>query len=535
MSLSFRKSIRVGPFRFTLSNGGVNAAAIIPGIKWGTGPRGNYIRLGTGGLIYRKSLAAGHSHAASSSPAPHAAHHHHDLTEYPEDIKEPTETTATPAPEEPVTHHHHGLTEYPEDITEPTETSAAPAPEHPAAHHHHGLTEYPEDITEPVEAPAAPEHPAAHHHHGITEYPEDITEPVETSAEPAETTAPEPVAPATIQPVESADVATMTDSSPKELLAEILLKKQKPALLTWVLLLTPAVLIGLYFVGAPQAVLIAWIVLAILAGLAARYRDTLTKSSVLFYELDPAIESAFSRVHDAARVLGACRGSWHVTARKKRPKDLTEGIESLSTVRRKPSKFRKANPSFVRTNVPAVALRVSRQTLYFLPDRILVYEGGRVGALGYDELHITSDTIQFIEEGRTPADTKIVGKTWKYTNKFGEADKRFTNNKEYAICQYEAIHLTTDSGLNELLHISRTGLGAPLAAALHDLATALSEASHITALSDRLLRIAQNGQDLGDHPLLTVQEMIRTGSLTLDDYYFDETRNEWMPLRDFEV
>lgn len=507
MSLSFRKSVRVGPFRFMLSNGGVNASAIIPGIKWGTGPRGNYIRLGTGGLIYRKSLAAGHAHAASSAASHQGAVEH------------------------PATHHHHDLTEYPEDVKEPAETS--PAPEHPATHHHHGLTEYPEDVTEPAETSPAPEHHAAHHHHGLTEYPEDVTEPIETSAEPAEATAPEPAAPAA--PIESSETATMTDSSPKELLAEILLKKQKPALLTWVLLLAPAVLIGLYFVGAPNAILIAWIVLAILAGLAARYRDTLTKSSVLLYELDAAIESAFSRLHDAARVLGSCRGSWHVTARKKRPKDLTEGIESLSTVRRKPSKFRKANPSFVRTNVPSVALPLGRQTLYFLPDRILVYERARVTAIAYDELHLASDPIQFIEERRTPSDTKIVGKTWKYTNKFGEADKRFTNNKEYAICQYEAIHLTTDSGLNELLHVSRTGLGAPLAAAIHDLAAALSEASHITALTDRLLRIAQNGQDLGDHPLLTVQEMIRAGTLTLDDYYFDETRNEWVPLRDFEV
>jgi len=45
-----------------------------------------------------------------------------------------------------------------------------------------------------------------------------------------------------------------------------------------------------------------------------------------------------------------------------------------------------------------------------------------------------------------------------------------------------------------------------------------------------LLRIAKNGQDLGDIELSRVKGMLRNNSLSLQDYYFDVDANEWMPL-----
>lgn len=57
MGFYVRKSIRVGPMRFNLSKSGVGVSIGIKGLRIGTGPRGNYIHMGAGGISYRASLS----------------------------------------------------------------------------------------------------------------------------------------------------------------------------------------------------------------------------------------------------------------------------------------------------------------------------------------------------------------------------------------------------------------------------------------------------------------------------------------------
>lgn len=44
------------------------------------------------------------------------------------------------------------------------------------------------------------------------------------------------------------------------------------------------------------------------------------------------------------------------------------------------------------------------------------------------------------------------------------------------------------------------------------------------------LRIASNGQDLGELPVETVKLMLQSGKLTLQDFYLDTDSNDWMQL-----
>ncbi len=59
MGFYLRKSVRVGPLRFNLSGSGIGLSCGIPGLRIGTGPRGNYIHAGRGGIYYRKTFSAG--------------------------------------------------------------------------------------------------------------------------------------------------------------------------------------------------------------------------------------------------------------------------------------------------------------------------------------------------------------------------------------------------------------------------------------------------------------------------------------------
>ena len=61
MGFYLRKSVAVGPFRFNLSGSGVGMSVGVRGLRLGTGPRGNYVRMGRGGVYYQQTF---HSPAA---------------------------------------------------------------------------------------------------------------------------------------------------------------------------------------------------------------------------------------------------------------------------------------------------------------------------------------------------------------------------------------------------------------------------------------------------------------------------------------
>ena len=63
----------------------------------------------------------------------------------------------------------------------------------------------------------------------------------------------------------------------------------------------------------------------------------------------------------------------------------------------------------------------------------------------------------------------MVGRTWRYVNKKGGPDRRFKDNCEIPICAYEQVHLSSSTGLNEVIQLSCRGAGAALSAAFSSL------------------------------------------------------------------
>src|SRR5713101_6069214 len=61
MGFYLRKSLSVGPLRFNLSKSGIGLSAGIKGFRVGTGPRGNYVHMGIGGIYFRQALPPPHS------------------------------------------------------------------------------------------------------------------------------------------------------------------------------------------------------------------------------------------------------------------------------------------------------------------------------------------------------------------------------------------------------------------------------------------------------------------------------------------
>lgn len=356
MGLYIRKSIRVGPLRFNLSKGGVGVSAGVKGFRFGTGPRGNYVHMGAGGVYYRSTIPSG--------------------------------------PDRP-------------------RTASRQAPRTKASQTPDGFSRT----------------------HGP------------------------------MVDIDSAEATTIVDSSSKALLDELNTKQRKLRFWPSVATISALVLLLALVKGAPTWALMLLATLGIASTVAMHTKDQLRKTVVLMYELDGSMEHALEALHAGAGTLISAHTTWHISSHAT-VLDRKYHAGASKVVERKVTRFAPASPPFVRTNVETIAVNVGAQTLYFFPDRVLIYDSNGVGAVTYQGLQVFVSSKHFVENEGVPRDAIIVGHTWRYVNKNGGPDRRFKDNREIPICHYEEIALRSDTGLNELLQSSRLGSASGFASAI---------------------------------------------------------------------
>ena len=274
-------------------------------------------------------------------------------------------------------------------------------------------------------------------------------------AQPSSPAIPDGTAGPTIE-IESAHVSQLVDSTSTELLDEMRRKKARPRYLYFALA-GSVVAIWLAFAKLsgywPLIVLVAAVALCIYAHL----RDLVAKTVVLFYDFDETLARAFEGLQSGGKHLATARGFWHVQGQANvHDRRYHAGANNLSSLSDSHVSFVPA--PFLRTNVDVFSIPVGKQVLYFFPDRLLISDPNGIGAVSYKELSVRIVPTRFIEERTVPSDTEVVDYTWRYLNKNGTPDRRFRDNRQLPICQYSEIHLTTPSGLNEMVMVSRPAL-----------------------------------------------------------------------------
>jgi len=195
--------------------------------------------------------------------------------------------------------------------------------------------------------------------------------------------------------------------------------------------------------------------------------DSYKRATVVYYD-EEALQVSFREICEAFDGLIACAGKWHVNAAEP-VYDLTTwkrqaGASRLVT--KKPATLEYRLPSVVKSNITPPSILTGMGRIYFLPDVVLIQQGGSFGAVGYSSLSMNSQVSNFIEEGWVPRDTEVLYHTWQHPNKGGGPDRRFRNNRQIPVCRYELLHLTSDSGLNELFEFSRFGSVGPFISAV---------------------------------------------------------------------
>jgi hypothetical protein len=146
----------------------------------------------------------------------------------------------------------------------------------------------------------------------------------------------------------------------------------------------------------------------------------------------------------------------------------------LSSIERQYRSFLSARHT---SNVPVIRIPAGDRNLYLFPDRILVFGSDGLGAISYSDIRFAIEKTRFIEDGGVPRDSVVVDRTWRYVNKNGTPDRRFNSNREIPICLYEEVNLSSQSGLNEVFQLSRTGVMSGVEYAIRDLAGILQAAS----------------------------------------------------------
>lgn len=194
-----------------------------------------------------------------------------------------------------------------------------------------------------------------------------------------------------------------------------------------------------------------WLVSAALLIYAFYYKKNNAIS--LEYTIDEEMRTAINERMSPLIRITQCKKVWRVTQTSKVvDKKYSSGAGNL--IKRTECKTStKATFPFATTEQIA-SFKADKETLLFLPDKLLIIQGSKIGALNYEDVKFSVSATRFIETEGVPSDTTVVGQTWEYVNKSGGPDKRFQNNRQLPICQYGELELKSATGLNTVLMFS---------------------------------------------------------------------------------
>ena len=181
----------------------------------------------------------------------------------------------------------------------------------------------------------------------------------------------------------------------------------------------------------------------------------------LDYEIDEDKKAEVDSLLNPMIQIMKCQKVWRITQKSKViDKKYTAGASVLSN--RTVCQTSQKPPFPFKANVSAATFKAGNETLIFLPDKLFIIQGNKIGALNYDDISFNYRITRYIEEESVPSDALIVDKTWKYVNKSGGQDMRFKDNKMIPVCLYGKLEFKSKSGLNTIIMFSNVNIAKQL-------------------------------------------------------------------------
>lgn len=185
----------------------------------------------------------------------------------------------------------------------------------------------------------------------------------------------------------------------------------------------------------------------------AIFLDRYRRSVRIVYTPQGTVAQIARALADSFEDLLACKSIWIIRAEGSTA-DWKRNAGATTLSQRKKANVRFDTPSCICGGSKFPTLKLGADEIYLLPDAALIITQGSVAAVHYQDLEVSNSRTRFIEEESVPADSPIVGRTWRYVNKKGGADRRFNFNKELPICVYGEMGFRSEGGLNCKIHCS---------------------------------------------------------------------------------
>jgi Protein of unknown function (DUF4236) len=296
-------------------------------------------------------------------------------------------------------------------------------------------------------------------HHSATRIEDRLKQPIE----PAAGGAPD----VEMVDIDSGDVLEMRDERFQDLIDEINEKCRQ---------FRASIALGLS--GLCVAVIVAFAIsveaamaafgLAVIAYLVGKWIDSYRRSTVLFYNFEPDVADAYGALVRKFEDLASCSKVWHISSGGKVRDLMTwkRNAGATQLIARHLISLKVGSPDVIKSNIDVPFIPVGAQTLYFFPDFMMIYSSGKAGIVRYNNLELRVTSSNYIEDETVPADSKILYYEWQYRNKRGGPDRRFKDNRQLPVCAYENVHISSSSGVNELIELSCRGRGEGFAVAV---------------------------------------------------------------------
>jgi hypothetical protein len=169
------------------------------------------------------------------------------------------------------------------------------------------------------------------------------------------------------------------------------------------------------------------------------------------WSLEPGIaeiyDSLISRLHTASLAFKAWRtvSIRHLGYRER----IVERTISGSTIQRERIRLGLSRPAYLPATpgerwaeVPTMG-KADGSKIYVFPSFLVFESGADFAVLEPQSLTIDTYITRFIETEGVPGDARIVGNTWRYTNKNGTPDRRYSVNPAVPIAEYGAVNVSS--------------------------------------------------------------------------------------------
>ena len=183
--------------------------------------------------------------------------------------------------------------------------------------------------------------------------------------------------------------------------------------------------------------------------------------------------SAYSKLASSFDALAGSAAVWDLTSETLGPA-YRANVER--TVDRSPTRFRRGVFPDIDSETEALCFtNVNGPDILVYPSVVVARESaGRVAFISRGDTSIQLRDTRFREDERVPSDAEVVGSAWKYENKNGTRDKRFSDNREIPVCRYGVISIETNTGVREEFMVSNVYAMIDFAHAFNDHQKALA-------------------------------------------------------------